>query len=178
MATQLPEVGQWTSILLSSGRHHKHLMNKEMDEGESLSLSLSLSLSCFKNWFYLLRALPQHSISLSVRVSVSEQSCTLSVGLSEEPNELQEAGCSLVEQIMRFAWRRSIYLIAFDSQDFDYAMKGILQICFAICCASPIKKKKGRKWDVQKNVLDVMLPLLALSVCSERHHGFANGAWK
>jgi len=39
MATQLPEVEQWTTILLSAGRHHKHLMSPEMDEGESLALS-------------------------------------------------------------------------------------------------------------------------------------------
>lgn len=95
MATQMPEVGQWTTILLSAGRHHKHLMSPEMDEGESLSLS------CFKNWFHLLRALPQHSISLSVRESLSEQSCALSVGLSEEPNVLEASCCSRVEQIMR-----------------------------------------------------------------------------
>ena len=82
-------------------------------------MKASLSLSCFKNWFHLLRALPQLSISLSVRVSLSKQSCTLSAGLSEELNELQEACCSRVEQIMRLAWRTSIYLIAFDSQDFD-----------------------------------------------------------
>jgi len=93
MATQLPEVGQWTTILLSAGRHHKHLMSPEMDEGESVSLS------CFKNWFHLLRAIPQHSISLSVRESLSEQSLALSVGLSEEPNVLEEACCSRVQQI-------------------------------------------------------------------------------